>query len=444
MSMIPMKRWISNIFALQEHGTSLRTETIAGLTTFLTMAYIVFVNPNILKAAGMPFGAVMTATVLSTAIGSILMGFYANLPIGLAPGMGTNAYFAFYVCGVMGINWQTALGAVFISGIAFLLLTITGLREKIVDAIPDSMKHAVAAGIGILIAFVGLKDAGVIVKNDVVFVGLGEVASKEVLVTLAGLIITGFFLAKKIRGALLWGILATTLLSIAVGASKPPSSIVSMPPSIAPTFAAMDLKAALSLGLLQIIFAFLFVDLFDTIATLIGVADEGGLMKMGKDGKLHLPRVGRALASDAIATMAGALLGTSTVTSYIESSTGIAEGGRTGLTAIVVGILFLAMLFFSPLIGAVPPQATAPALVIVCVFMLKNLARVIWSDFTEAIPAVVACLAIPLTFSISNGLALGFILYPAIKIVTGRWREANWLVYTLGILFVLKFIFLKT
>ncbi|MBT3181960.1 MAG: NCS2 family permease [Deltaproteobacteria bacterium] len=439
-----MKKWVSGLFALRENNTNLKTEIIAGFTTFLTMSYIVFVNPNILKAAGMPFGAVMTATCLSAAVASILMGIYANLPIGLAPGMGTNAYFAFFVCGVMGVNWQTALGAVFISGFAFLILTITGLREKIIDAIPDSMKHAVAAGIGIFIAFVGLEGSGIIVKNDAVLVGLGMVSSPEVAVTLMGLVITGFFLAKKIRGALLWGILGTTLIAIAFGVAKAPSAIISMPPSIGPTFAAMDIKAAFGLGIVQIVFAFLFVDLFDTIATLIGVADEGGLMKNGKDGKLHLPRVGRALTADAVGTMVGAVLGTSTTTSYIESTTGIAEGGRTGLTAVVVGLLFIVMLFFSPIIGIVPPQATAPILIIVCVFMLKNLTKIAWNDYTEAIPAVVTCLGIPLTFSISNGLALGFILYPTLKIVTGRWREANWLVYVLGILFVLKFIFLET
>lgn len=439
-----VKRWVADLFDLKAHGTNLKTELLAGTTTFLTMAYIVFVNPNILKAAGMPFGAVMTATCLSAGIASILMGIYANLPIGLAPGMGTNAYFAFFVCGAMGVNWQTALGAVFISGVAFLILTITGLREKIMDAIPDSMKHAVAAGIGIFIAFVGLKEAGIIVKNEAVFVGLGKMASPEVVVTILGLIITTFFLAKKIRGALLWGILCTTILAIIFGVAKSPEGIVSAPPSIMPTLMQMDLKAAFGLGLVQIVFAFLFVDLFDTIATLIGVADQGGLMKEGKDGKLHLPRVGRALTADAVGTMVGAALGTSTTTSYIESTAGIAEGGRTGLTAVIVGLLFFAMLFFSPIIGIVPPQATAPILIIVCVFMLRNLSKVDWSDYTEAVPAVVTCLGIPLTFSISNGLALGFILYPAIKLITGRWRDANWLVYALGILFVLKFIFLKT
>ncbi len=438
-----MKAHIAGYFKFAENKTDFRTEIIAGITTFLTMAYIAFVNPSILKAAGMPFDAVMTATCLSAAIVSILIGAYARLPIAGAPGMGTNSYFAFSVCIVMGIAWQTALAAVFISGVLFFILSVTGLREKIMDAIPDSMKHAVAAGIGIFIAFVGLRNAGIIVKNDAVLVGLGDLAHPNAVVTIIGLVITGFFLAKKVRGALLWGILLTTGLAIAMGVAKRPEAIVSMPPSILPTLGQLDFRGAFQLGLIEIIFAFFFVDLFDTIATLIGVADQGGLMKEGADGRLHLPRAGRALTSDSIGTMAGAALGTSTVTAYIESTAGIAAGGRTGFTAVVVGLLFIVMLFFSPIISIVPPQATAPALVIVATFMLRNLVKVLWDDWTEALPAVVACLAIPLTYSISNGLALGFILYPLIKIITGRWREANWLVYLLGALFILKFALLK-
>jgi len=435
---------IATYFEFKRHETDYRTEIMAGITTFLTMAYICFVNPTILKAAGMPFGAVMTATCLSAAIGSLLMGIMARLPIGLAPGMGTNAYFAFFVCGVLGINWQTALGAVFISGVLFLILTITGLREKIIDAIPDSMKHAIAAGIGIFIAFVGLQQAGIVVDQKSVLVTMGDIMTPGVAVALAGLAITGALLARGIRGALLWGILITTVIAIAAGVAEMPEEIIAMPPSITPTFAAMDIKAALGLGIIQVVFAFFFVDLFDTIATLVGVADQGNLLKKGADGRLHLPRAKQALSADAIATMAGAILGTSTTTSYIESTSGIAAGGRSGLTAVVVGLGFLIMLFFSPIIGIVPPQATAPILVIVCVFMLRNLMRIVWDDYTEAIPAIFACIAIPLTYSISNGLALGFILYPILKILTGRWREANWLVYILGILFILKFFLLKS
>lgn len=438
-----MKAFISRYFEFAENNTGYRTEIVAGITTFLTMAYIAFVNPSILKAAGMPFGAVMTATCLSAAIASILIGAYAKLPIAAAPGMGTNSYFAFSVCIVMGIAWQTALAAVFISGVLFFILSVTGIRKRIMDAIPDSMKHAVAAGIGIFIAFVGLRNAGIIVKNDAVLVGLGNLAHPNAIVTIVGLVITAFFLAKKVRGALLWGILLTTGMAIAMGVAKRPEGIVSMPPSILPTLGKLDFKGAFQLGLVEIIFAFFFVDLFDTVATLIGVADQGGLMREGPDGKLHLPQAGRALTADSIGTVAGAALGTSTVTAYVESTTGIAAGGRTGFTAVVVGLLFIVMLFFSPIISIVPAQATAPALVIVATFMLRNLTKVLWEDWTEALPAVVACLAIPLTYSISNGLALGFILYPLIKIVTGRWRDANWLVYVLGALFIVKFALLN-
>jgi AGZA family xanthine/uracil permease-like MFS transporter len=327
--------------------------------------------------------------------------------------------------------------------VLFFVLSVTGLRTRIMDAIPDSMKHAVAAGIGIFIAFVGLRNAGIIVKNDAVLVGLGDLAHPYAIVTIIGLVVTAFFLSRRIRGALLWGILITTSLAIAMGVAKRPDGIVSLPPSILPTLGQLDFKGALSLGLIEIIFAFFFVDLFDTVATLIGVADQGGLLREGPDGRLHLPQAGRALTADSIGTVAGAALGTSTVTAYIESTAGIAAGGRTGFTAVVVGLLFIVMLFFSPIIAIVPPQATAPALVIVATFMLKNLVKVAWDDWTEAVPAVVACLAIPLTYSISNGLALGFILYPLIKIVTGRWREANWLVYVLGALFVAKFALLN-
>ncbi|MFH1829753.1 MAG: NCS2 family permease [Pseudomonadota bacterium] len=438
-----MLKAIAAYFEFAEHNTNFRTEFMAGVTTFLTMAYIAFVNPAILKASGMPFGAVMTATCLSAAFASILMGVYAKLPIAAAPGMGPNSYFAYSVCVVGGIAWQTALGAVFISGVLFFILSVTGIRTKIMEAIPDSMKHGVAAGIGIFIAFIGLKNAGIIVKNDAVLVGLGDLAHPNAIVTMVGLVITAFFLARKIRGALLWGILITTIIAIGIGVAKRPDSLVSLPPSIMPTLGAMDIKGALSLGLIEIIFAFFFVDLFDTIATLIGVADQGGLMKKREDGKLYLPRAGHALTSDACGTMVGAALGTSTVTAYIESTAGIAVGGRSGLTAVIVGFLFIVMLFFAPIISIVPAQATAPVLVIVATFMLRNLVKIVWDDWTEALPAVVACLAIPLTFSISNGLALGFILYPLIKIVTGRWREANWLVYVLGALFILKFALLN-
>ncbi len=433
---------LDRFFGIRDAGSDVRTELLAGTTTFLTMAYIVVVNPAILKAAGMPTGAVITATCLSAAIGSFLMGALGRLPIGVAPGMGTNAYFAFTVCGTLGHNWQTALGAVFVSGALFLLLTVTGIRERIIEAIPDSMKHAIAAGIGIFIAFVGLINAKIIVDRPTVLVGLGDVTSPEALVTFVGIVVCGVLLARGVRGALLYGIAAATVVAMVLGVSKVPEQFVSMPPSMAQTFLAMDVKAALGVGVLELIFAFAFVDLFDTIATLIGVADQGGMLKKKEDGTTYLPGATRALSADAVGTMVGAAFGTSTVTSYVESTSGIAVGGRTGLTAVVTGFGFLLMLFLSPLIGVVPWQATAPVLIIVAVFMLKSLVKIAFDDLTEAIPAVVACLAIPLTFSISDGLALGFLTYPVVKAAAGRYREIHPLMVVLALLFLAKFLFL--
>jgi AGZA family xanthine/uracil permease-like MFS transporter len=429
-------------FSIRGAGSDVRTEVIAGATTFLTMAYIVVVNPAILKAAGMPVGAVITATCLSAAFASFLMGWYGRLPIGVAPGMGTNAYFAFTVCGTLGHSWQTALGAVFISGVLFLVLSVTGVRERIIEAIPDSMKHAIAAGIGIFIAFVGLINAKIIVDRPTVLVGLGDVTSYEALVTFVGLVACGVLLARGVRGALLYGIAIATALAMVVGVAKVPEQIVAMPPSMSETFLAMDLKAALGVGVLELIFAFAFVDLFDSIATLIGVADQGGMLAKKEEGTTYLPGATRALSADAVGTMVGAAFGTSTVTSYVESTSGIAAGGRTGLTAVVTGLGFLAMLFVSPLIGVVPWQATAPVLIIVAVFMLKNLVKIAFDDLTEAIPAVVACLAIPLTFSISDGLALGFVTYPTVKLLAGRHRDIHPMMVVLALLFLAKFFFL--
>ena len=434
--------FIRNYFGIDAAGTSIKTEVLAGFTTFLTMAYIAFVNPGILEAAGMPFGPVMVATCLSAAIATMLMGVYAKMPIGLAPGMGTNAYFAFSVCGVMMVPWQTALGAVFISGVLFLILSVTGLREKIILAIPDSMKHAVAAGIGMFIAFIGLKQAGIVVDNKEVLVGLGNILSPSALVCLIGIVVCTVMLKWKVTGALLWGILITSAFAMIIGVAKPPTEIVSMPPSLKPTFMAMDIKGAFSLGVIHLIFAFFFVDIFDTVATLVAVGSEAGMLKKNENGRLYLPKAGKAFTSDAVGTMAGAALGTSTVTAYIESASGIAVGGKTGLTAVVVAIGFILMLFFAPLVGSVPSQATAPILIIVCFYMMKGLGKIEWSDPTEAIPSVIACLAIPLTSSISNGLALGFILYPIIKIFSGRYRDVHWLMYILAAMFIAKFIWL--
>lgn len=433
-----MTRLLERHFGLEAAGTTLRTELLAGLTTFLTMAYIAFVNPSILEAAGMPKGAVITATCLSAGLASLLMGLYGRLPVGLAPGMGTNAYFAYYVCGELGHAWQTALGAVFLSGAGFLVLTVTGLRERIIAAIPASMKHAIAAGIGVFIAFVGLRNAHLVVDSPAVLVALGDVTRPGVLVTALGVVVSAALLARRIRGALLLGIFAATALAIALGVSAAPDALFALPPSLAPIFLAMDVQAALGIGVLHLVFAFFFVDLFDTLATLIAVAEQGGLMTTDAAGRRVLPRATRALASDAVGTMAGAALGTSTVTSYVESTAGIAEGGRTGLVAVVVGLLFCVLPFVSPLLGAVPPEATAPALILIAALMLQNLRQVPFDDPTEAVPATLACLGIPLTFSISNGLALGFIAYPVVKLLAGRAREVSPLMFGLGLLFAWK------
>ena len=428
--------------------TSIRVELIAGFTTFLTMAYIVVVNAQILSAAGMPKPAVITATCLSAALASFLMGIWARLPVGLAPGMGTNAYFAYFVCGVLGVPWPTALGAVFLSGMAFFLLSLTGIREKIIDAIPQTMKSAIAAGIGLLIAFVGLRNAGVVVDHPEVLVKLGALDQPSVLVFFVGLVTTTVLAHRKVPAALLLGIIVSTALSIVLGASEIPKAVISSPPSIGPTLLALDIPAAMGLGMVNLVFTFLFVDLFDTIATLVAVTEHGGLTvksksMVGGSARKRIPRATAALASDALGTMAGALLGTSTVTSYIESSAGISAGGRTGLTAVVVGGCFLVAPIFAPLITAVPPAATAPALVMVAVMMMRSMTDVRFDDLSEAMPAMLVFVAIPLTFSISDGLALGFVCYPVIALLTGRKQQLSPLMLILGGLFVLKYVYLS-
>lgn len=431
-------RILESHFELSRRGSSVRTEVVAGLTTFLTMAYIIVVNAQILGDAGMPRASVVTATCLSAGLASMLMGIWARLPVALAPGMGTNAYFAYFVVGTLGVPWPTALGAVFVSGVVFLLLSLTGVRERVIAAIPLSMKHAIAAGIGVFIAFVGLRNAGLVVDHPSVLVQLGDASSPGALVFLVGLLSTTVLVAWRARGALLLGILLATGLAVGLGVSSPPRALVSLPPSIEPTFLALDIAAALELGLLHLVFAFVFVDLFDTIATLVAVAEQGGLMEGTPGGGRRLPRATAALSSDAIGTLLGSLVGTSTVTSYVESTAGIAAGGRTGLTAVVVGVCFLAAPVFAPIVAVVPAQATAPVLVLVAVLMVRALAHVRFDDPTEAVPAVLTCLAIPFTFSISDGLALGFIVYPLVKILAGRAREVSPLMALLAFAFLAK------
>jgi AGZA family xanthine/uracil permease-like MFS transporter len=429
-------RLIDRYFKLAENNTSVRQEMLGGLTTFVTMAYIVVVNPQILSQAGMPAEGVVFATCVSAAIGTLVMGLFANYPIALAPGMSLNAYFTYSVCLSMHVPWRAALAVVFFSGVLFLVLTVTRLREQIVNGIPICLKHSTAAGIGMFIAFVGLRNAKLVVANPATFVGLGSFASKDVQTACFGIVLTVVLLARKVNGAILLGIIGTTFLGILRGIASWPSAIFSMPrPSL--TFLQLDFRGAVHLGFLEILFAFLFVDLFDNVGTLVGVCEQGGFIKDGK-----IPRVGRVLLADSIGTIFGALTGTSTVTSYIESAAGVAAGARTGLSNVAVAALFLAAMFFTPLTTAIPAYATAPALIIVGVLMSESIAQVKWQDFSEALPAFITMLATPLTFSIATGLSLGMISYTVVKLAMGKVREINALVWILTILFILRYVYL--
>ena len=426
-------------FHLREHGTTARTEILAGVTTFLTMAYIIFVNPAILKDTGMDQNAVFVATCLAAAFGSAMMGIVANYPIALAPGMGLNAYFTYSV--VLGSNgavtWQTALGAVFISGVIFLILSVLPVREWIINAIPKSLKMAIGAGIGLFLGIIALQAAGIVVDNPATLVTLGSLHAPTTILAIIGFFVMVALDRLRVPGAIIIAILGTTAVGIALGISGF-NGIFSAPPSLAPTFLAMDLAGALNIGLIAIVFTFLFVDLFDNTGTLIGVAHRAGLI--GPDGRI--PRLGRALISDSSAAMVGAALGTSTTTSYIESAAGVKAGGRTGMTAVVVALLFLAALFLSPLASTIPSYATAPALLYVACLMTRGLTEVDWEDATEFVPAVVTALAMPLTYSIAHGIAFGFVSYAAIKVLSGRLRDLNSALIILAVLFVIKFAWL--
>ena len=424
---------LEKLFQLKAHGTTVRTEVLAGVTTFLTMAYIIFVNPMMMADAGIDPGAAFVATCLAAAIGSLIMGAWANYPIALAPGMGLNAFFSYTVVGSMGYSWEVALGAVFISGFLFFLLSIFKIREWVINSIPLPLRSAIAAGIGLFLALIALKSAGIVVDNPATLVGAGDMTQPGPILAALGFVVIVALAYRQVTGAVMIGILLVTGLSLMLGLSTA-TGFVSTPPSLAPTLMQLDLRGALDVGLVSVIFAFLFVDLFDTSGTLIGVAQKAGLVD--KDGKL--PRLGRALMADSSATMAGAMLGTSTTTSYVESAAGTSVGGRTGLTACVVAGLFLLSLFLSPLAGAVPAFATAPALFFVAVLMTSGLVQVNWEDLTEAAPVVVTALVMPLTFSIANGIALGFITWTAIKLCSGRWRDLNASLYVLSLLFIIK------
>lgn len=445
---------LEDFFKLKEHGTTVKTEIMAGVVTFMTMAYIIFVNPNILSAAGMPAGAVMSATCISAAFGTLLMGLIANYPFALAPGMGLNAFFAYSVVLGMGLSWQAALAAVFISGVIFLLLTVSRIREEIVNAIPMSLKLAVSVGIGLFIAFIGLKNMGLIVPDPATYLTLigpeyfrdpdlqkllpAGVTLSSIMVGIGGLIITSALVARKVKGSLLWAILLTTILGIPFGVTNLENfTLVSLPPSLGETFGAFTLgfKEVFNYGIISVVFAFTFVDLFDTIGTLVGVSSKAGML----DEKGHLPKANKALLADSLGTMFGAVLGTSTVTTYVESASGVAEGGRTGLTALVTAVLFLIALFFSPLVGVIPTAATAPVLVIVGVFMAEPVKQINWSNYLDAIPAFLAIIMMPLTSSIAEGIVFGILAFTALHILTGKFKEISVTMWVLTLLFIVRF-----
>lgn len=443
-------------FNLAEKDTNLRTEVLAGVTTFATMAYIIFVQPVVLGAAGMDAGAVFTSTCVVTAFATILMALLANYPVAVAPAMGHNFFFAFMVVLTLKVPWQTALGAVFISGIVFVATASFGLRETIITAVPDSLKAAIAVGIGLLITLIGMEWAGLVRLDPNTFVALGSFDHKPVLVALFGLLTTIVLIARKVKGAILYGILLAALAGMVVGVVTRPSAVMSLPPSLTPTAFRLDILGALKQNLIGVIFVFFFLDLFDTVGSLIGIAKQADLMKEGK-----LPRAGRALLADAIGTVGSALMGNTTMVSYVESASGVAAGGRTGITALVVAALFLIALFFSPLVqvisGGYPVHevvsiqgqevartftlypVTSPALIVVGSFMMKSVRDIEWDDFTEALPAFLILVVTPLTFSITDGIAFGFISYAVLKLVTGRAKEAHWLIYVFALLFIVRY-----
>ncbi|MCL9773152.1 NCS2 family permease [Vibrio methylphosphonaticus] len=426
---------LERLFKLSENGTNVRTEIIAGLTTFLTMAYIIFVNPAILADAGMDRDAVFVATCLAAAIGCFIMGFVANYPIAQAPGMGLNAFFTYAVVLGMGHTWQVALAAVFCSGVLFILLSVFKIREWIINSIPMSLRTGISAGIGLFLALIALKNSGIVVDNPATLVSMGAITSLPAVLAAFGFFLTIALVHRGLKGAVMIAILSVTALGIIFGDVQW-HGIMSAPPSIAPTFLQLDFSHMFEIGMISVVFAFLFVDLFDTAGTLVGVAQKADLID--KDGKI--PRLNKALLADSTATSVGALLGTSNTTSFVESTAGVAVGGRTGLTAVVVGILFVLALFFSPLAGMIPAYATAGALLYVAILMMSGLVSIDWRDLTEAAPVVVTCLMMPFTFSIAEGISLGFISYAAIKLFSGKGRDVSVSVWVMAAIFIIKYV----
>ena len=429
---------LKRLFGFDHTKTTIRREIVAGITTFLTMSYILAVNPTMFGLLdGMPSGAVFTSTTLAAIIGCLAMAFLGKLPFGLAPGMGLNAFFVYSVCLGMGYSWQFALTAVFIEGIIFILLTLGNIREAIVNAIPQSLRNAIGAGIGLFIAFIGLSSAGVVVHDDATLVALGDITSGSALLALIGLIITSLLYMRNVPGSILIGILVTMIIGMFMGVTEF-KGIVSPPESIAPIFCKFEFENVFTLDMLVVVLTFLFIDMFDTVGTLVGVCTKANMID--RDGRIY--RIKQAFMADAIATTAGAVLGTSTTTTYIESAAGVAQGGRSGLTAFSVAVCFAIALFFSPLFLSIPAAATAPALIIVGLLMLEPIAKIQWHDFTEAIPAFICVIMMPFTYSISNGILLGMIAYVVINVMSGRYKKISTTMYILALLFVLKYIFI--
>lgn len=434
MDIVKDNSFLERRFKLKENNTDVKTEILAGLTTFMTMAYILIVNPGMLNETGMNWGGVFTATALSSAIATLLMAFLANYPFALAPGMGLNAFFTYSVVLGMGKSWQFALTAVFIEGIIFIILSLFKVREAIFNAIPMNLKKAVSVGIGLFIALIGFVNAGIVVTGDGTIVGLGTITDKGPILSLIGLIIMGLLLAKKVKGALFFGIIITTIIGIPMGVTPLPEGIVQLPPSVKDVAFQFEWSNILTFDMLIVIFTFLFVDIFDTVGTLVGVSSKAGMLD--KDGKL--PKVSQALFSDAVGTTVGACLGTSTVTTYVESAAGVAEGGRTGLTSLTTAVMFLLALFFSPIFNVIPSQATAPALVLVGLFMMSPIKEIDLEDFTEAIPAFLTIAMMPFAYSIAEGIVFGMVSYVILKLITGKWRDVSVVMYILAFLFILK------
>jgi AGZA family xanthine/uracil permease-like MFS transporter len=433
----PATGWLERQFKLSEHNTTVKIELAAGLTTFITMAYIIFVNPNIMVAAGMDHGAAFVATCLAAALGCFLMGLYANWPVGLAPGMGLNAFFSYTVVGAMGYNWQVALGAVFLSGVLFMILTFTRVREWLLNSIPASLRFSMGAGVGLFLGLIGLKEAGIVTASPATLIHLGDMTSAAPILACICFLMIAVLEHHKVFGGILISILTVTLAGWGLGLVQY-GGVFSMPPSVAPTFMAMDVGGAFNVGMISVILAFLFVHMFDTAGTLMGVAQRANLVD--KDGHIH--NLTKAMKADSTASTAGALFGCPPVTSYVESAAGVAAGGRTGLTAVTIGVLFLAAMFFAPLAGMIPAYATAGALFYVAMLMMSGMAHIDWNDHTTTIPAIITAIMMPLTFSVTDGLAMGFISFVAIKLGTGKHKEISASLYVLAAICILKFTFL--